>query len=237
MLSQPSPLISADAASSGPSQAEIDARDIAMLAELAEITMGVARALGTLALDRAAEGEAEAAGRLGSVITKVGRAVRQTVAYRRKIEDQVRKQDGKRAAGEAEAQASAGQTAQSTKRSASVARRSMVENAVTRLIVELDEDLEDELEERLDEYENFTDFTDRPVSAFVSDICNALKLKFDWARFEYDPWAVEETKADPPASPFAEWWHAVRGAPANGEILLAPPGSRARGHGPPAAAG
>jgi hypothetical protein len=84
---------------------------------------------------------------------------------------------------------------------------------------EQDEDLYSELAERLDEYEAFTDFTDRPVSSFVSDVCKALKLKFKWDRFEYDPWAAEEAKADPPASPFAEWWHAVRGTP--GDLLLA----------------
>jgi len=234
MSSEPTPLTSANAASTGPSQAEIDARDIAMLGELAEITMGVARAIGQLALDRAAEGDAEAAARLGSVITKVGRAVRQSVAYRRKIEGKVREQDGKRAAADATAKAEAGQSAASAKHGASAARRTMVEKAVLRLIEEQDEDLEDELIERLDEYESFTDFTDRPVSAFVSDICKALKLKFDWSRFAYDPWAVDETKADPPASPFAKWWHSVHGD--RGDILLAPPDISARGHGPPFAA-
>jgi hypothetical protein len=235
----PTPLSSAAAASSRPSQAEIDARDIAMLDELAEITMGVARAIGQLALDSAAEGDAEAAARLGTVITRVGRAVRQSVAYRRKIENQIRKQDGKRTAAEATAKAEVGQSAESARRNASIARRNMIENAVTRLIQEQDEDLEDELGERLDEYESFTDFTDRPVSSFVSDICKALKLKFTWDRFEYDPWAAEEAKADPPASPFAEWWHAARVAP--GDILVAPPGIRApnthaNSHGPPWAA-
>jgi hypothetical protein len=243
MSLEPIPLTSADAASSGPSQAEIDACDIAMLRELAEITMGVARAIGQLALDRAAEGDAEAAARLGAVITRVGRAVRQSVAYRRKIESKVREQDGKRAAAQATAKAAAGERVQQAKRDASAARRAMIENAVTRLLDDEDEDLYGELAERLDEYETFTDFTDRPVSTFVSDICKALKLKFRWDRFEYDPWAAEEAKADPPASPFAEWWHSVHGvhggadAGARGGILVAPPNIRASGHGPPAAAG
>jgi len=211
MSLEPTPLTSAAAASSGPSQAEIDARDIAMLGELAEITMGVARAIGRLALDKAAEGDAEAAGRLGSVITKVGRAVRQSVAYRRKIEDKVREQAGERADAEATAKAEAGQRTAFARRSRSVARRQMIDNAVSRLIAEQDEDLFDEFYERLNDYESFTDFTDRPVSAFLSDICNALGLEFEWERFAYDPWAVEEAKADPPASPFAEWWHSANG--------------------------
>src|SRR6185437_7365158 len=97
--------------SSGPSQAEIDARDIAMLGELAEITMGVARSIGQLAMDRAAEGDADEAARLGAVITKVGRAVRQSVAYRRRIEDQVRTRNEASAGAEAAAQDAARQSA------------------------------------------------------------------------------------------------------------------------------
>src|SRR3569623_1607091 len=138
MSSESTPLSSTAAASSGPPQAEIDARDIAMLAELAEISMGVARAIGQLALDRAAEGDAEEAARLGSVITKVGRAVRQSVAYRRKIEDQVRKADGERAAQAAAARAEAGQHAAQVRRNASRARRKMVDNAVSRLLADQD---------------------------------------------------------------------------------------------------
>lgn len=239
MSSQPAPLSSAAAASSGLSQAVIDARDIAMLGELAEITMAVARAVGTLALDKAAAGDAEAAGRLGSVITKVGRAVRQSVAYRRKIEDQVRKAGTERAAEAAAAQAEAGQQVAAARHAASRARRKMIDNAVSRLIAEQDgdPDLDLELGERLDEYESFEDFTDRPVSAFILDICNALQLDFHWDRFEYDPWAIEEAKADPPASPFAEWWHAEHGGYSSEEILLVPPGTRTNGRGPPAAAG
>ena len=229
----PTPLTSADRAFSGPSQAEIDARDIAMLGELADITMGVTRAIGRLALDKAEEGDADAAGRLGSVITKVGRAVRQSVAYRRKIEDNIREQDGKRAAGKAAAKSAAQGHGAFAGRVVSLARKRMIENAVSRLIEDQDEDSYDELNERLEEYESFTDFTDRPVSAFVSDICNALGLEFEWDRFEYDPWAVEETKADPPASPFAEWWHSEH----SGEGSDPDPGIRARpnGHGPPPA--
>ena len=205
-----------------------------MLAELAEITMGVARAIGQLAVNKAAEGDAEAAGRLGSVITKVGRAVRQSVAYRRKIEDQVRKEGAERAAQAAEARAEAGQRAAAAKRNASRARRKMVENAVGRLLDEQDLNLYDEMFERLDEYESFTDFTDKPVSTFILEICDALELDFHWKRFEYDPWAVEEAKADPPASPFATWWHSPNRYDEDDGVE--PPEVHANGHGPPLAA-
>jgi hypothetical protein len=229
MSLEPTPLTSAVPPLSGPSQAEIDARDVAMLGELADITMGVARVIGQLALDKAAEGDADAAARLGSVITKVGRAVRQSIAYRRKIEDQVREQDDKRAVEETAAKAAAGGRQAFTGRALSAARKHMIENAVTRIMESQNEVLHDDLDERLDEYEYFTDFTDRPVSAFVSDICNALGLEFEWDRFEYDPWAVEEAKADPPASPFAEWWHSEY----SGEDGDPGPGVRPNGHGPP----
>jgi len=72
-----------------------------MLHELADITMDLSRALGRLALEKAAEGDAKAAGDLAVVVTRVGRALRQTIAYRRKIEDQVREGADKRAAEEA----------------------------------------------------------------------------------------------------------------------------------------
>jgi len=66
----------------------------------------------------------------------------------------------------------------------------MIENAISQLFAErdLDPDLDLELNERLDEYESFTDFTDRPFSAFIPDICDALQLDFHWERFAYDPW-------------------------------------------------
>jgi hypothetical protein len=103
---------------------------------------------------------------------------------------------------------------------------------------EQNEELFDEFYERLNEYESLTDFTDRPVSAFISDICNALGLEFDWERFTYDPWAVAEAEADPPASPFAAWRHSADpneedddDGPLDirGEVY-------ANGHGPPLAA-
>ena len=205
-----------------------------MLAELAEITMGVARAIGQLALDRAAEGDAEAAGRLGSVITKVGRAARQSVAYRRKIEDQVHKADGERAGVEAAARTEAWQRAAQARRNASRARKKMIDNAVSRLLADQNLDLYDELNERLDEYESFTDFTDKPVSQFILEIADAMELDLNWAWFAHDPWAAEEIAADTPVSPLAKWWHS-RGEGEDGDGAE-PAEVHADGHGPPLAA-
>jgi hypothetical protein len=218
MTSSPTPLASA---SEGLSKAESDACDIAMLHELANITMDLAQALGRLALDKAAEGDAKAAGDLGIVVTRVGRALRQTIAYRRKIEDQVREGEGKRSADRPVRRAPA-------ERDWSLARKRMIEHAVERVIERQDDDnLGGDLYERLDEYESFTDFTDRPVSAFVATLCDAMGLEFDWAQFVHDAWAMDEAETQPEGSPFAEWWNSVQedGAP-----------DAVRGTGPPLAA-
>ena len=240
MSSEPNPLASAAAARSSLSQAEIDALDIAMLGELAEITMGVARAIGRLAKDRADEGDADEAGRLGTVLTKVGRAVRQSVAYRRKIEDEVRTRNEASAGAEAAAQEAARQNAAYWRRSRSTARRKMIERGVCQALAEADAEtgLYDGLHERLLEYESFTDFTDKPVSQFILEIADAMELNLDWEWFAYDPWAAEEIAADPPVSPLAKWWHSPDRD--DGGDGGAPPDvgddPYARGHGPPLAA-
>jgi len=231
-------LNSAAAARSSLSQAEIDALDIAMLSELAEITMGVTRAVGQLAMDRAAEGDAQAAGRLGAVVTKVGRAVRQSVAYRRKIEDEVRTRNEASAGAEAEAQEEAEQSAAHWRRSRSTARRKMIERGVYRALAEADAEtgLYDEANERLLEYESFTDFTDKPVSQFILEIADAMVLDLDWEWFAYEPWAAEETEADPPVSPLAKWWHSPDREALDGEPPDGGDDPYAQGHGPPLAA-
>jgi hypothetical protein len=200
-----------------------------MLQELAEIAMDISRALGRLALEKAAEGDAEAAGDLGVVVTRVGRALRQTIAYRRKIEDQVRKGADEQEKAEAQREANR----HYYERIRSGGRKGMIQRAVGRLLSDLeDEERLTELKERLDDYERLVDFGDRPVSAFVANICKAMGLEFDWSRFEHDPWAIQEAETKPEGSPFAEWWASTQDDPAND-----PSGDHARnGTGPPLAA-
>jgi len=200
-----------------------------MLQELAEITMDLSRALGRLALEKAAEGDAEAAGDLGVVVTRVGRAMRQTIAYRRKIEDRLREASN-------ELEKAEGQQAASRayyRRIRSAGRRIMVQRAVGRVLSDLeDEERVRELKERLDDYERLTDFNDRPVSEFVANICKAMGLEFDWSQFEHEPWAMDEAKTRPKGSPYAAWWASTHPAQAND-----PPDAEAmNGTGPPLAA-
>src|SRR5260370_39255077 len=97
-----------------------------MLQELAEITLALSRALGQQALDKAALGDAKAAGDLGVVVTRVGRALRQTIAYRRKIEDQVRAGADKRTAELTQRKAQQAERQAFAKRSRSVDRKHMI---------------------------------------------------------------------------------------------------------------
>src|ERR1700761_1323954 len=113
-----------------PTQAETDACDIAMLQELADITMDLSRALGRLALEKAADSDAEAAGNLGVVVTRIGRAMRQTIAYRRKIEDGSRKAQTEQ--DQAEAQRAADRAYYRRIRSAG--RKVMIQRAVAGLL-------------------------------------------------------------------------------------------------------
>jgi hypothetical protein len=222
-----------ESANGGPSQGESDARDIAMLRQLADITMDLSRELGRLALNKAKAGDAKSAGDLGVVVTRVGRALRQTIAYRRKIEDQVREGADKRSAEQAAARVQQAQSTAVARRSRSVDRKHMIRRAVEQVMAaDEDEDRFDDLYERLDEYESFTDFTDRPVSAFIANICDAMGLEFDWDQFAYDPWAMKEAETRPEGSPFAEWWSSTQGDEADG-----PPEAHAlNGTGPPLAA-
>ncbi|HEX4505480.1 MAG TPA: hypothetical protein VH722_07095 [Alphaproteobacteria bacterium] len=238
MSPEPTSLSSAAAVKSSLSQAEIDVLDIAMLSELAEITMGVARAIGKLAVERAEAGEADQAAKLGAVVTKVGRAVRQSVAFRRKIEGEVRARNEASAGAEAVAQEEARQNAAYWRRSRSTARRKMIERGVCRAIAEAGEEtgLYDDMHERLLEYESFTDFTDKPVSQFILEIADAMALDLNWEWFAYDPWAAEEIAADPPVSPLAKWWHSPDREDRDDQTPLGGEEPYAQGHGPPLAA-
>ena len=230
MTLEPSPLSSA-----APVLSDSDARDIAMLQELAEITMALAASLGRLALDKAAEGEAKEAGDLSLVVTKVGCAVRHTIHFRRKIEGEAQAGADKRAAAQAEAADQQARASAHADRVHSGQRRRMIQHAVERVMETFEnEERFDELHERLGEFESFTDFTDRPVSAFVADICNAMGLEFDWVRFAFDPWAVQEIETQAEGSPFAQWWASVQDEDASSG---GPPDPHAlTGTGPPLAA-
>lgn len=151
-----------------PDASEMAERHGRILAELAELGLGLARELQAQAL--AAETPAERA-EAALAFQRVGRAVRQSVALEAKLErDRVR---DARAAAEARAATDEARTAQRKR-----AARAAVENVIRREITSHAsvERLRDALGEAL-ELESFKDgFLDDPAEAVIGRLCRTLGL-------------------------------------------------------------
>jgi hypothetical protein len=189
------------------------ARDIQMLAELAEITLSLAKAVGQQALDAVADGQPKTAGTLSLVITRLGRSLRQTIAYKRRVALQV-EEAARKIMAEASARRAekAGDTAFALKVQR-IERKDMVRLAVEKVIdVELarqeeddeepNEDLFSDLYEKLDIYENFVDYANDPIGGIAVKVCRDLGLKPDPALWENEPWAIAEIETQAKDSPF-----------------------------------
>lgn len=173
------------------------AQRLAMLAELAEIGMDLARALGH-------QGAAEACdetrrGDLALGFTRVARAVRQTLALEARL---------------AEALA-AGPAPDARERTNSDTDTSGARRWVNRLIVHdlVEEAIEaeagdDEAAERL--FEDLSgrlagedyDIGEQPIGLTLKRICRDLGLRPDWDRWAGEPWALEEAEARERGSPY-----------------------------------
>jgi hypothetical protein len=66
----------------------------------------------------------------------------------------------------------------------------------------------DDMNERLDDADEL-ELDARPVGVIVSGICRAMRLPFDPALWEDEPWAKAETREKPKGSPFAKWRRTV----------------------------
>jgi hypothetical protein len=220
-------------------------RDIAMLAEFAEITLELARAMSQQALGATTKGETRTAGTLSMVVTRLGRSLRQTIAYKRKIETQLeeaaRKIVAEAAAGRADR---AGDTAFALK-VRRIERKGMVRIAVEKIIdVELvrqeeedeepNENLFSDLYEKLDIYENFVDYAEDPIGGIAVKVCRDLGLSPDPALWQNEAWAQEEIENQVPDSPFVNGeFRWVPDAPPDIQIIPRPLGEGgARSNGP-----
>ncbi len=189
------------------------ARDIEMLAEFAEITLALATAMGQQALAAVADGKPRDAGTLSMVVTRLGRSLRQTIAYKRRIETQLEQAARKIAAEDAAHKADkAGDTAFALK-VRRIERKDIVRVAVEKVIdVELarqeeedeepTEDLYSDLYEKLDIYENFVDYANDAIGGIAVKVCRDLGLNPDPALWENQPWAIQEIENQTPDSPF-----------------------------------
>jgi hypothetical protein len=156
---------------------------------------------------------------LGLAFDRISRAVRFTVAQHERLEAEAGKTaEQKHAEAAARAAAEAARAARARNApspEALVAKREqdhklrLVERAVKGAICDFTEDYDErdeltgDLNERLEEREDLG--LDRPIGAVVAGICRAMRLPFDFALWEDEPWALQEAAEKPKGSPYAKW--------------------------------
>jgi hypothetical protein len=151
---------------------------------------------------------------LGPTYASISKALRQALALHARFEADSYKTQQERAAEAAARQAREAQRAAARAASRENHQKRHVERAVKiAMDAELAEDEEKfdrgmmnrELHERLYDFDDYSDFGRKPVSEIVEGICKVLGLTFDPRLWEDEPWAIEEAKAKPAASPTADW--------------------------------
>ena len=156
---------------------------------------------------------------LGLAFDRISRAVRFTVAQHERLEAEAGKtaeQKQAEAAARAAAEAARAARAQNAPSPEALAQKReqdrklrLVERAVKRAIEDETEDYDERdelveaLNERLEEREDLG--LDRPIGAVVAGICRAMRLPFDYALWEDEPWALQEAAEKPKGSPYAKW--------------------------------
>jgi hypothetical protein len=159
-------------------------------------------------------GEVTTEGDLGPIYASISKALRQALALHARFEDDSYKTQQERAAEAAARQAREAQRAAAIQAAGKKHKKRQVELAVKiAMDAELAEDAErfdygdlySELHERLDDFDDYSDFGRKPVSEIVEGICKVLGLTFEPSLWQDEPWAIEEAKAKPAASPTADW--------------------------------
>jgi hypothetical protein len=174
-------------------------RQLAMLQELAEIGMQIARAVREEALARAEPADADAPSRfgtgdLGLIYSRVARAVRQTLALEARVADdsetakvqrEQRRVAAIRWAAHERRQQVRGYVTQAIE--AEAAERNTPESEVERLL--------DDLDERLEDGDSGDALADAPIGELVAGICADLGVTPDWSLWDDQDWAIEHLKA------------------------------------------
>ena len=156
------------------------------------------------ALERVDEGD------LGLTYSRISRSVRQCVALHAKLEEEAGKTDEQKAAEAAAKQAAEAQRAASAEKRAHARKENAVRRAVGRAIDDHTDDEDDretlygDMNERLDDADDL-ELDRKPVGQIVAGICRAMRLPYDPALWEDEPWAIQETKEKAKGSPFAKW--------------------------------
>ena len=178
--------------------AERIARHSALLKEMAEMGMEVARVL----RDEAVKGEDSV---VADRFTRVIRAVRQTLALETKLtldhELQLEAHKAKLAARQTD-QADGWNAASALR----LGRRNDVRRVAMRTVrTGAAASDHERLLGDLDEYLDLPMDYDRPVSELVAEICSALGVEPDWKAWRTAEWGQDEALNGPPDTPFTRW--------------------------------
>ena len=181
--------------------AERAQRQLALLDELADIGMVMARALRDEVLG-ADPGVVDAKA-VGQGYAAIAKAVRQCFWLQQKL-----------SAGEVERQAEAAHKRLWAPKPEPARPRHPRRDKLVEVMADLIDrkagdtqadldDMESEFCERLEDYGE-RDFERRPLSAIIAEICMALDVQPDWDLWADQDWAVEEAQTNSPGSPYAE---------------------------------
>jgi hypothetical protein len=178
-------------------------RLLALLGELGEIGLDVARAIGRRANEAGPEEDLNA---LSMAYSRVSRAVRLTVMLQSKLM-QERKA----------LRASAAELA--ARLEPAYVHKMRVERIVERLAKREHQGDEDQIDrlvieagEHLDDPDRLEDIEGRPIGELLAIICRDLRLEPDWAKLAQEPWAKAEIASGMLNSPF------TRPPPFTGEV-------------------
>ena len=212
-------------------RAERVARQAAMLREMAEITMRIARAeeqvalaRTALAMNEAAVGVAPAGGpRIvhpctggadpGLGISRISRSLRLTLAMENRLWDEF--EAGAKAAVEVKPEPSVKEQQRTQLGMRGVIMCGTIVPIVEQAI-EAEQDPKgdgsdterrmDHLYERLEDEDEIVRFGTLSVGENVARLCRGLGLNLDWDLWRNEDWAVEEAEARTPGSPYGRTW-------------------------------
>jgi RNA binding exosome subunit len=175
-----------------------------MLETAAERGLELLEEVGARARERADEGD------LGLTYSRISKSIRQSVALHARLEEQAGKTDEQKAAEAAARTAVEARRVASAEKLARGRKENAVRRAVTRAIDDHTDDeddrdtLYDDMNERLDDADEL-ELDTKPVGQIVAGICRAMRLPYDPALWEDEPWAIAETRDRAEGSPFARW--------------------------------
>jgi hypothetical protein len=207
-------------------------RQLAMLHELAEIGMQIARAVRDEALARAELADADAprppsrfgGGDLGLVYGRIAKAVRQTLALETRLADGVEQaRVERRRAHVAAVRAEYDERQQEIRDyvaeaiEAEAVERQTPEREIERLL--------DDLDERLDAGDYDDALADAPIGDLVERICADLGVIPDWSLWDDHAWAIAHLKARDPGDIGADRWRHLETADPPPPDAHAPPDS------------